>query len=137
MFVEIPPDQRIEVLKVFKQIVGEAPINSIALFHRSGATLLFFSEYASDSVLLLSAASESMFATGGMVCQRMDLGELREILIRGEKGYTILLFSDLILAGAGSDVSTLAIALRAFRMNFARIHAIFHPEFAKKHNLMF
>jgi predicted regulator of Ras-like GTPase activity (Roadblock/LC7/MglB family) len=78
-----------------------------------------------------------MFATGGMVCQRMDLGELREILIRGEKGYTILLFSDLILAGAGSDVSTLAIALRAFRMNFARIHAIFHPEFAKKHNLMF
>ncbi|MFW9905755.1 MAG: roadblock/LC7 domain-containing protein, partial [Candidatus Thorarchaeota archaeon] len=88
----------------------------------------FFSEKDADPDLF-SALSAAVLSTGGMVVDRMDHGHLWEVLVRGEKGYTVLSSAeDFILIGASNEAHSLGLAIRVLRRYSRKIPEIFKEE---------
>jgi len=77
--------------------------------------LAFFAEKSADPDLL-SAVSSAVLSTGEMVTRQLDHGGLEQVLIRGQKGFTILSnLKEYLLIGASKDLTSFGLAIRVIR----------------------
>ncbi|MFW9780065.1 MAG: roadblock/LC7 domain-containing protein [Candidatus Heimdallarchaeota archaeon] len=121
-------EQKKKLIKLLQEIVRFADLEALALVTRTGMSVAFFSEKDADPDLF-SALSAAVLSTGGMVVDRMDHGQLWEVLVRGESGYTVLSSAeDFILIGASNEAHSLGLAVRVLRRYSRKIPEIFKEE---------
>ena len=138
--IEIKQNQYRHVLKILQKITLEASsMQTLSLLRYDGSNLAFFSEVVEQDSLeiqtAISAMISSISSAAQMVCDKLQYGDPREVIIRCSKGYTIFFISEFILVGGGDDVKTLGITKRVMNHYFPQIYGIFYPEWAKTNNI--
>ncbi|MFX0113072.1 MAG: roadblock/LC7 domain-containing protein [Candidatus Hodarchaeota archaeon] len=124
----LTPDQKRKLIKLLQEIVRYADLEALALVTRTGMNVAFFSEEEADPDLF-SALSAAVLSTGAMVTDRMSHGELWEVIVRGNSGYTILAAAEeFILIGASREAPSLGLAVRVLRKYSHMIPEIFKEE---------
>ncbi|MFX0092649.1 MAG: roadblock/LC7 domain-containing protein [Candidatus Hodarchaeota archaeon] len=126
---ELTAEQKKKLIRLLQEIVRYADLEALALVTRTGMSIAFFAEKSDADPDLFSALSAAVLATGGMVTQRMSHGDLWEVLVRGENGYTILASAgEHILIGASREAHSLGLAIRVLRRYAQKIPQIFAKE---------
>ncbi len=127
--IDLTPTQKEQLVKILKEITSLCDLEAIAIVSKEGESLAFFAGKRADPDLL-SAVSAAVLNTGEMVTHRMDHGNLSEMMIRGDKGFTILSNAgDYILIGANRDISAAGITMRVFRQHTDKIQEILEARY--------
>lgn len=128
MSYSLTVEQKKKLIKLLQEIVRYADLEALALVTKTGMNVAFFSEKDADPDLF-SALSAAVLSTGGMVTEKMDHGNLWEVIVRGEHGYTILSSAEeYILIGASNESHSLGLAIRVLRRYSEKIPTIFKEE---------
>jgi len=128
MSFKLTAEQKRRLIRLLQEIVRYADLEALALVTKTGMSVAFFSEKDADPDLF-SALSAAVLSTGAMVTDRMAHGELWEVMVRGEEGYTILSAAgDFILIGASRETHSLGLAIRVLRRYSKRIPEVFKEE---------
>lgn len=122
-------EQKKKLIKLLQEIVRYADLEALALVTKTGINVAFFSEQEADPDLF-SAISAAASSTGAMVTEKMGQGVLYEVVVRGDKGYTILSSAgtDFILIGASNETHSLGLAIRVLRRYAKKIPSVFEDE---------
>ncbi len=115
MSIDLSPGQKKELVRILKQISLGCDLEALAVVNQEGIKVAFFSEKGTDPDLL-SAVSSAILSTGKMVTGNLSHGELEQVLIRGEEGFTILASAgEYILIGASRDLHNVGLAMQVIK----------------------
>ncbi|MCG3256597.1 MAG: roadblock/LC7 domain-containing protein, partial [Candidatus Heimdallarchaeota archaeon] len=112
MSIDLSVSQKKQLVRILKQISLGCDLEALAVVNAEGIKIAFFSEKGTDPDLL-SAVSSAILSTGKMVSGNLAHGDLEQVLIRGEEGFTILASADeYILIGASRDLHNVGLAMQ-------------------------
>ncbi len=115
MSIDLSAAQKKQLVRILKQISLGCDLEALAVVNQEGIKVAFFSEKGTDPDLL-SAISSAILSTGKMVTGNLDHGDLEQVLIRGEEGFTILAGADeYILIGASHDLHNVGLAMQVIK----------------------
>jgi len=115
MSIDLSAAKKKQLVKILKQISLGCDLEALAVVNEEGIKVAFFSEKGTDPDLL-SAVSSAILATGKMVCGNLAHGDLEQVLIRGEEGFTILASAgEYILIGASRDLHNVGLAMQVIK----------------------
>ncbi len=115
MSIDLSPGQKKEIVRILKQISLGCDLEALAVVNQEGIKVAFFSEKGTDPDLL-SAVSSAILSTGKMVTNNIAHGNLEQVLIRGEEGFTILASAgEYILIGASRDLHNVGLAMQVIK----------------------
>ena len=117
MSIDLSAGQRKELVRILKKISLGCDLEALAVVNAEGIKVAFFSEKGTDPDLL-SAVSSAILSTGKMVTGNLAHGDLEQVLIRGEEGFTILAGAgEYILIGASRDLHNVGLAMQIIKQN--------------------
>ncbi|NPD87363.1 MAG: roadblock/LC7 domain-containing protein [Asgard group archaeon] len=115
MSIDLSSGQRKQLVRILKQISLGCDLEALAVVNAEGIKVAFFSEKGTDPDLL-SAVSSAILSTGKMVTGNLVHGDLEQVLIRGEEGFTILASAgEYILIGASRDLHNVGLAMQVIK----------------------
>ncbi len=115
MSIDLSASQKKQLVRILKQISLGCDLEALAVVNAEGIKVAFFSEKGTDPDLL-SAVSSAILSTGKMVSNNLAHGDLEQVLIRGEEGFTILASADeYILIGASRDLHNVGLAMQVIK----------------------
>jgi predicted regulator of Ras-like GTPase activity (Roadblock/LC7/MglB family) len=115
MVAELDPETKKKLVKTLGEISRYCDLDALAVVTREGRRLAFFAQKGTDPDLL-SAVSAAVTSTGTMVTEQLMHGDLWEVIVRGETGYTILSSSgEFVLIGASREFFSMGLAVRVLR----------------------
>jgi len=115
MSIDLSASQKKQLVRILKQISLGCDLEALAVVNAEGIKVAFFSEKGTDPDLL-SAVSSAILSTGRMVSSNLAHGDLEQVLIRGEEGFTILASADeYILIGASRDLHNVGLAMQVIK----------------------
>ncbi|MCE7741011.1 MAG: hypothetical protein GOP50_01010 [Candidatus Heimdallarchaeota archaeon] len=115
MSIDLSPGQKKQLVRILKQISLGCDLEALAVVNQEGIKVAFFSEKGTDPDLL-SAVSSAILSTGKMVTSNIAHGDLEQVLIRGEEGFTILASAgEYILIGASRDLHNIGLAMQVIK----------------------
>ena len=115
MSIDLSASQKKQLVRILKQISLGCDLEALAVVYAEGNKVSFFSEKGTDPDLL-SAVSSAILSTGKMVSNNLAHGDLEQVLIRGEEGFTILASADeYILIGASRDLHNVGLAMQVIK----------------------
>lgn len=115
MSIDLSASQKKQLVRILKQISLGCDLEALAVVNAEGIKVAFFSEKGTDPDLL-SAVSSAILSTGRMVSNNLAHGDLEQVLIRGEEGFTILASADeYILIGASRDLHNVGLAMQVIK----------------------
>ena len=115
MSIDLSATQKKQLVRILKQISLGCDLEALAVVNAEGIKVAFFSEKGTDPDLL-SAVSSAILSTGKMVSNNLAHGDLEQVLIRGEEGFTILASADeYILIGASRDLHNVGLAMQVIK----------------------
>lgn len=115
MSIDLSASQKKQLVRILKQISLGCDLEALAVVNAEGIKIAFFSEKGTDPDLL-SAVSSAILSTGKMVSSNLAHGDLEQVLIRGEEGFTILASADeYILIGASRDLHNVGLAMQVIK----------------------
>ncbi|MBY9000091.1 MAG: roadblock/LC7 domain-containing protein [Candidatus Heimdallarchaeota archaeon] len=115
MSIDLSAGQKKQLVRILKQVSLGCDLEALAVVNAEGIKVAFFSEKGTDPDLL-SAVSSAVLSTGKMVTSNLAHGELEQVLIRGEEGFTILASAaDYILIGASRDLHNVGLAMQVIK----------------------
>ncbi|MHA1396243.1 MAG: roadblock/LC7 domain-containing protein [Candidatus Heimdallarchaeaceae archaeon] len=115
MSIDLSAVQKKKLVKILKQISLGCDLEALAVVNAEGIKVAFFSEKGTDPDLL-SAVSSAVLSTGKMVTSNLAHGDLEQVLIRGEEGFTILASAgEYILIGASRDLHNVGLAMQVIK----------------------
>ena len=115
MVAELDPETKKKLVKTLGEISRYCDLDALAVVTREGRRLAFFAQKGTDPDLL-SAVSAAVTSTGMMVTEQLMHGDLWEVIVRGETGYTILSSSgEFVLIGASREFFSMGLAVRVLR----------------------
>ncbi|MHA2362669.1 MAG: roadblock/LC7 domain-containing protein [Candidatus Hodarchaeales archaeon] len=108
MGINLTKDQRQQIMKMLQNVVKKCDLEALALVTKDGFKIEFHSAIETDSELFSSIAA-SCDNIGSLVCMKMNQGNLKEIIVWGSAGYTLLcpIGSEYILIGASKEMFSL------------------------------
>jgi predicted regulator of Ras-like GTPase activity (Roadblock/LC7/MglB family) len=116
MSIDLKPEQKHQLVRILKQISLGCDLEALAVVNTEGLKIAFFSEKGKVDPDLMSALASAMNSTGEMVAEQLKHGGIELVLVRGEKGFTILSNADnYILIGASVDLTNTGLALQVMR----------------------
>lgn len=115
MSIDLSPGQKKQLVRILKQISLGCDLEALAVVNTEGIKVAFFSEKGTDPDLL-SAVSSAILSTGKMVTGNLTHGDLEQVLVRGEEGFTILASAgEYILIGASRDLHNVGLAMQVIK----------------------
>jgi len=115
MSIDLSASQKKQLVRILKQISLGCDLEALAVVNAEGIKVAFFSEKGTDPDLL-SAVSSAILSTGRMVSNNLAHGDLEQVLIRGEEGFTILASAaEYILIGASRDLHNVGLAMQVIK----------------------
>ena len=96
-----------KLFDLLKEIGQYTDLEALAVVNREGIKISFFAKKGADPDLL-SAISAAILSAGERSVSINDHGELLEVLVRGEKGFTILTNAgNYILIGSSLELNSM------------------------------
>ena len=121
---ELSSEQKQLLVKELKEISRHCDLDALAIVTREGESLAFFAGSNTDPDLL-SAVSAAVLNTGEMVTNQIKQGNLVDMLIRGEHGFSVFSNAgDYILIGASKETTSIGLTLKVLREHSPRIRKI-------------
>ena len=107
MAIQLPEKEKFQLIRILQQITFKCDLDALALVTKTGFKIEFFSRIDID-VNIFSSLAATMDGTGSLVSTKMNTGILKEIIIAGETGYTILYpIRSFVLIGASHEFYSL------------------------------
>ncbi|NHJ03204.1 MAG: roadblock/LC7 domain-containing protein [Candidatus Heimdallarchaeota archaeon] len=118
------PEIQKKIYQVLREIGEYSDLEALAVVNREGMKISFFAKKGADPDLL-SAISAAILSTGEQAVGLNDHGELLEVLVRGEKGFTILTNAgDYILIGTSLELNAMGLTIRVLRKYADKVQEI-------------
>lgn len=109
------PDIQKKIYQILREIGEYTDLEALAVVNREGMKISFFAKKGADPDLL-AAISAAILSTGEQAVMNNDHGELLEVLVRGEKGFTILSNAgEYILIGTSLELNSMGLTIRVLR----------------------
>ncbi|MEA2070691.1 MAG: roadblock/LC7 domain-containing protein [Asgard group archaeon] len=113
-----------QIYKLLREIGEYTDLEALAVVNREGLKISFFAKKGADPDLL-SAISAAILSSGERAVTLNEHGELLEVLVRGEKGFTILTNAgDYILIGSSLELNSMGLTIRVLRKYAEKIPGI-------------
>ena len=117
-----------KIYQILREIGEYTDLEALAVCNREGLKISFFAKKGADPDLL-SAISAAILSTGEQAVNINDHGELLEVLVRGEKGFTILTNAgDHILIGTSLELNAMGLTIRVLRKYATKLQEIIYGE---------
>ncbi|MHA1367453.1 MAG: roadblock/LC7 domain-containing protein [Candidatus Heimdallarchaeota archaeon] len=116
-----------QIYQVLREIGEYTDLEALAVVNREGMKQSYFAKKGSDPDLLaaISAISAAILSTGEQAVLNNDHGELLEVLVRGERGFTILTNAgDYILIGASLELNAMGLTIKVLREYAVKVEQI-------------
>jgi len=111
----LDPEIQKKMYQILQEIGEYTDLDALAVVNREGMKISFFAKKGTDADLL-SAISAAILSTGEKAVSYNDHGGLLEVLVRGEKGFTILSNAgDYILIGTSLELNSMGLTIRVLR----------------------
>ena len=121
-------DLQKKIYKILREIGEYTDLEALAVVNREGRKLSFFAKKGADPDLL-SAISAAILSTGEQAVSINEHGELLEVLVRGEKGFTILTNAgEYILIGSSLELNSMGLTIRVLRKYADKVEEIIAGE---------
>ena len=118
------PELRKKINQILREIGEYADLDALAVVNREGMKISFFAKKGIDPDLL-SAISAAILSTGEKVVSYNEHGGLLEVLVRGEKGFTILSNAgEYILIGSSLELNSMGLTIRVLRKYASKLQDI-------------
>ena len=118
------PELKKKINQILREIGEYSDLDALAVVNREGMKISFFAKKGIDPDLL-SAISAAILSTGEKAVSYNDHGELLEVLVRGEKGFTILSNAgDYILIGTSLELNSMGLTIRVLRKYASKLQDI-------------
>ncbi|HUU79594.1 MAG TPA: roadblock/LC7 domain-containing protein [candidate division Zixibacteria bacterium] len=118
------PEIQKKIYQVLREIGEYSDLEALAVVNREGMKISFFAKKGADPDLL-SAISAAILSTGEQAVGLNDHGDLLEVLVRGEKGFTILTNAgDYILIGTSLELNAMGLTIRVLRKYADKVQEI-------------
>ncbi|MFX0069251.1 MAG: roadblock/LC7 domain-containing protein [Candidatus Hodarchaeota archaeon] len=99
-----------ELMSLLKELEGKTALEASAVVTKDGMRLAC-SVSAEMDADMFSAAAAAMVNLGSMTIRRLNQGKLKEIIVRGDEGYTMV-------TDCGSDLMLVAAGRESFRLGY-------------------
>ncbi|MHA1502441.1 MAG: roadblock/LC7 domain-containing protein, partial [Candidatus Heimdallarchaeota archaeon] len=111
----VDDDIQRQIYQILREIGEYTDLEALAVVNREGMKQSYFAKQGVDPDLL-AAISAAILSTGEQAVLNNDHGELLEVLVRGEKGFTILTNAgDYILIGASLELNAMGLTIKVLR----------------------
>ena len=118
------PELQKKIYQILREIGEYTDLEALAVVNREGMKISFFAKKGIDPDLL-SAISAAILSTGEKAVSYNDHGELLEVLVRGEKGFTILSNAgEYILIGTSLELNSMGLTIRVLRKYASKLEDI-------------
>jgi predicted regulator of Ras-like GTPase activity (Roadblock/LC7/MglB family) len=118
------PEMKQRMYQVLREIGEFTDLEALAVVNREGMKVAVFAKKGSDPDLL-SAISAAILSTGERAVSINEHGQLLEVIIRGEKGFTILTSAgDHIIIGASLELNSMGLTIRVLRKYAVKIQEV-------------
>ncbi|HUT79869.1 MAG TPA: roadblock/LC7 domain-containing protein [Candidatus Bathyarchaeia archaeon] len=118
------PEIQKKMYNILREIGEYTDLEALAVVNREGLKVSFFARKGADPDLL-SAISAAILSTGEQAVSMNEHGELLEVLVRGEKGFTILTSAgDYIIIGSSLELNSMGLTIRILRKYANKIQKI-------------
>jgi predicted regulator of Ras-like GTPase activity (Roadblock/LC7/MglB family) len=119
MSQHLDPEKEKELVELLMGLTNYADLDAIAVVSKQGVKLAYFATEDSEADPdLMAAVSAALLMTGEMAAspERLDLGELFEVTVRGAKGFAVLSAAgEFLLMGAAKDLTSMGLATTQMR----------------------
>ncbi|MFW9968459.1 MAG: roadblock/LC7 domain-containing protein [Candidatus Thorarchaeota archaeon] len=119
MSQHLDPEKEKELVELLMGLTNYADLDAIAVVSKQGVKLAYFATEDSEADPdLMAAVSAALLMTGEMAASpdRLDLGELFEVTVRGAKGFCVLSQAgEFLLMGAAKDLTSMGLATTQMR----------------------
>jgi predicted regulator of Ras-like GTPase activity (Roadblock/LC7/MglB family) len=113
-----------QIYKILREIGEYTDLEALAVVNREGMKQSYFAKKGADPDLL-AAISAAILSTGEQAVLNNDHGELLEVLVRGERGFTILTNAgDYILIGASLELNAMGLTIKVLREYAVKVEQI-------------
>jgi predicted regulator of Ras-like GTPase activity (Roadblock/LC7/MglB family) len=119
MSQHLDPEKEKELVELLMGLTNYADLDAIAVVSKQGVKLAYFATEDSEADPdLMAAVSAALLMTGEMAAspERLDLGDLFEVTVRGAKGFCVLSQAgEFLLMGAAKDLTSMGLATTQMR----------------------
>ena len=114
----ISPEKERELNKILSSLIyEEEDLEAVGVFTKQGVKVAYFA--TEDSTVdpdLMAAMSAALLATGGMAAEKMNLGELVEVTVRGKTGFMVFSNAgDFLITAAGREMTSMGLLITVLR----------------------
>ncbi|MHA1859690.1 MAG: roadblock/LC7 domain-containing protein [Candidatus Asgardarchaeia archaeon] len=116
MSFKIDKETREKLISLLENVANDIKLDAIAIVTRNGENIASWASKDVDPDLL-SAISAAILALGVQTTEKLDKGELWDVLVRGSRGYVVMAKAgeELLLIGSGKFYSNLGLVMGILR----------------------
>ena len=106
-----------ELTIILERVARDINLEALAVITRTGRKIAIWSAHQKVDPDILAALSAAMVSMGDETVDKLDCGELYEVIVRGKRGYAITTRagSKLALIGASYETENLGLIVRSMR----------------------
>jgi len=113
-----------KIYQLLREIGEYTDLEALAVVNREGMKISFFAKQDANADLL-SAISAAILSTGEQAVSINEHGDLLEVLVRGENGFTILTNAgEHILIGTSLELNAMGLTIRVLRKYATKLQDI-------------
>jgi hypothetical protein len=126
------PEVKKQMYALLREIGEYADLEALSVVNREGMKISFFAKKGADPDLL-SAISAAILSTGEQAVEMNEHGNLLEVLVRGEKGFTILTNAgDYIIIGSSLELNSMGLTIRVLRKYASKVQELLSGNYSEE-----
>ena len=117
MLVNLTPELQQKLKTILSKVAKDIGLDALAIFTRDGRNLAYWAKQEKVDPDLLSATTAAMLNIGEQTIQKLEKGELWEVIVKGSRGYVIMTRAgrSLLLTGEGIQEGNLNLVIKLLR----------------------
>ena len=126
MLIDLTPELQKKLKTILAKVAEDIGLDALAIFTRDGRNLAYWAKQEKVEPDLLSATTAAMLNIGEQTIQKLEKGELWEVIVKGSRGYVIMTRAgqSLLLTGEGVQEGNLNLVIKLLREAGRSIAAI-------------
>ena len=126
MLIDLTPELQKKLKTILAKVAEDIGLDALAIFTRDGRNLAYWAKQEKVDPDLLSATTAAMLNIGEQTIQKLEKGELWEVIVKGSRGYVIMTRAgqSLLLTGEGVQEGNLNLVIKLLREAGRSIAAI-------------
>jgi len=117
MLIDLTPELQQKLKTILAKVAEDIGLDALAIFTRDGRNLAYWAKQEKVDPDLLSATTAAMLNIGEQTIQKLEKGDLWEVIVKGSRGYVIMTRAgrSLLLTGEGVQEGNLNLVIKLLR----------------------